>query len=465
MTPKTPSPVLFSAEEIYKTFFCDGKCLISIDFPMSLLYFLDSIARDDDKIILINVNQENNLFDDGFSCNGTYSIDLDNLSHVCVQKYVKEFDGNDVTATTDLEDFIDENCKYSNFLADLIVQLQSIEQISYEKISEIIELIFGIKIQRQRVYDLFNKKIDEYLSISIQELQEMIIEGEIEFSGFVHYDEEFLWIKHQPYVRLTLLDAENKLIIEDSVIPREFFTKKFIKDFLKTSLENLEVKTIITDGYRAYASIIDDLGFNHQRCTFHAMKNLMDKLIKKHNRLNRRIKTLNNEIKELEKEIKEINKKYKGQKGRTRKNDAQRQKDNTKKKNLNKKLSKKKAKRKEYTNKLKVDDTLVKKISLIFKSKTEKTARKRFNELYEKLEELPEEIKAFLKNLSKYLDKAIQHTINRQIPSTNNLIEGFYKTTLPRKMKRIFKTYRGLIIRIRLNNIRWIKRCVITNKN
>lgn len=107
----------------------------------------------------------------------------------------------------------------------------------------------------------------------------------------------------------------------------------------------------------------------------------------------------------------------------------------------------------------------MKKISLIFKSKTEKTARKRFNELYEKLEELPKEIKAFLKNLSKYLDKAIQHTINRKIPSTNNLIEGFYKTTLPGKIKRIFKTYRGLLIRIKLNDIRWIKRCVIKNKN
>lgn len=107
----------------------------------------------------------------------------------------------------------------------------------------------------------------------------------------------------------------------------------------------------------------------------------------------------------------------------------------------------------------------MKKISLIFKSKTEKTARKRFQKLYDKLEDLPKEIKSFIKNLSKYLDKAIQHTINRKIPSTNNLIEGFYKTTLPGKIKKIFKTYSGLIIRITLNNIRWIKRCAIINKN
>ena len=264
---------------------------------------------------------------------------------------------------------------------------------------------------------------------------------------------------------IILLDAENKLIIEDTVIPRDLFTKDFIKIFLETSLENLEVKTIITDGYAAYTSIIEDLGFNHQRCTFHAMKNLMDKLIHKHNGLNRKIKTLNQDIKELEKAIKELKEKYKGQKGRTRKDDTQRQKDNDKRADLNKKLSEKKALRKEYINKLKVDDYYVKKISLIFKSKTEKTARKRFKRLYDKLEDLPKDIKSFIKNLSKYLDKAIQHTINREIPSTNNLIEGFYKTTLPGKIKKIFKTYRGLLIRITLNNIRWIKRCAIPNKN
>ena len=136
----------------------------------------------------------------------------------------------------------------------MIVKLLSIEQISHQKISEILELFLGVKIPRQRVYDLFNKIIDGYLSMSIRELQKKIVDGEIEFSGLVHYDEEFLWIKHQPYIRLTLLDAENKLIIEDTVVPREIFSKDYIKLFLETSLENLEVKTIITDGYSAYAS-------------------------------------------------------------------------------------------------------------------------------------------------------------------------------------------------------------------
>ena len=93
------------------------------------------------------------------------------------RKYIKKVDGYDITATTNLDSFVDENCKFSNFLADLIVKLLSIEQISYQKVSEIIELFLGIKIPRQRVYDLFNKSIDEYLSMSIQEIQKKIIKG------------------------------------------------------------------------------------------------------------------------------------------------------------------------------------------------------------------------------------------------------------------------------------------------
>ena len=163
MSPKTNSPILFNTEKIFKTFFSTGECLIDIDFPMFLLYFLDSIARDDNKIILINSNQENNLFDEGFICNGTTKICLDNINHIYIQKYIKKVDDYYITETTNLDSFINENCKYSNFLADLIVKIMSIEQISYEKISEIIEVFLNVKINRKRVYDLFNRKIDEYI--------------------------------------------------------------------------------------------------------------------------------------------------------------------------------------------------------------------------------------------------------------------------------------------------------------
>ena len=49
-----------------------------------------------------------------------------------------------------------------------------------------------------------------------------------------------------------------------------------------------------------------------------------------------------------------------------------------------KKLNEEKELRKKYTNKLNVDNALVKKISLIFKS-NRKNSKKRFNKLYSQL--------------------------------------------------------------------------------
>ena len=83
------------------------------------------------------------MFDEGFVCNGTKRICLDNLNHIYIQKYVKEVDGYDVTTTTNLDSFVDKNCKFSNYLADLIVKLISIEQISYQKVGGILELFLG----------------------------------------------------------------------------------------------------------------------------------------------------------------------------------------------------------------------------------------------------------------------------------------------------------------------------------
>lgn len=51
------------------------------------------------------------------------------------------------------------------------------------------------EIPQQRIHDLFNKIIDEYLSMNLKEIPGMIVKSEIKFTGLVHYDEKFLWIK------------------------------------------------------------------------------------------------------------------------------------------------------------------------------------------------------------------------------------------------------------------------------
>ena len=104
------------------------------------------------------------------------------------------------------------------------------------------------------------------------------------------------------------------------------------------------------------------------------------------------------------------------------------------------------------------------KISQIFKSKSIKTAMKRFNKLNEKFDEMPEIIQIFMKKLSKKLEITLNHTKNRKIPSTNNLAELLFRITFPGKIKRIFRTYKGAVRQIRLNNLNWTKRNVLGEK-
>ena len=95
-----------------------------------------------------------------------------------------------------------------------------------------------------------------------------------------------------------------------------------------------------------------------------------------------------------------------------------------------------------YKKEIKEYNEYKEKISQIFKSKSIKTAMKRFNKLNEKFDEMPEIIQDFIRKLSKKLEITLNHTKNRKIPSTNNLAELLFRVTFPGKIKRIFKATR-----------------------
>ena len=77
---------------------------------------------------------------------------------------------------------------------------------------------------------------------------------------------------------------------------------------------------------------------------------------------------------------------------------------------------------------------------------------------------MSEEIRKFLETLEDHLENALNHMLNDNVPSTNNLIEQFFKITLARKIKKIYRTKRGAIKRMKLNQIRWTKRNAINKK-
>ena len=119
-----------------------------------------------------------------------------------------------------------------------------------------------------------------------------------------------------------------------------------------------------------------------------------------------------------------------------------------------------KQKRKE----LKEQERINERIANIYDTDTPKAAIRRFRTIYHQLDQFDDNTQKYLKNLNKKFDKTIEYHKNPQIPRTNNKIEGYFKITLPRHIKRIYRTREGLIRWIRLQKIRWTERNVLYNE-
>jgi chromosome segregation ATPase len=263
---------------------------------------------------------------------------------------------------------------------------------------------------------------------------------------------------------MTIIDAANNLIINEIVVDSEDFDKYTIKKFLNGSLKDLKLKAIVTDGLQLYTSIIEALGAIQQKCVFHKMQTLMKNVSKTLRRLSRQITRYEEEIEKNQEEIIELKEKNHGNIGRISKKDKKRQKFSKHIKKLNRRNRELRDRIRKNKLKIKELKKYTDNISLMFKSKTKKTAMKRFQKLKDKTKELPEEIASFIKKLSKDIDNTLNHITNDDIPNTNNKLEGYYKITLPRHLKRIFRTDKGLNIKLRLNRIRWTERNVLKIK-
>ena len=171
---------------------------------------------------------------------------------------------------------------------------------------------------------------------------------------------------------------------------------------------------------------------------------------KKINKLERRIKTLKTKIKENQTEINQIREYSKGKSNIVRDDEKIRKRNIKRRKKLdaqNKKYRKElKEKRKELTEKKKIN----KRIENMHDCNEQKGAIRRFNTIYNQLNQFDDDTQKFLKNLNK--------------TRTNNKIEGYFKITLPKYLKRIYRTKEGLIHWIRLQKIRWTERNVLTQQ-
>ena len=82
---------------------------------------------------------------------------------------------------------------------------------------------------------IIERNFDSFYNECFDDINKEIKESEINPSEVIHYDEECIWINHQPHVRLTIINALNRVVIADNIIPRDSFNTGYIKLFLKTS--------------------------------------------------------------------------------------------------------------------------------------------------------------------------------------------------------------------------------------
>ena len=96
--------------------------------------------------------------------------------------------------------------------------------------------------------------------------------------------------------------------------------------------------------------------------------------------------------------------------------------------------------------------------------KTFKQAKRRYNTIHNQKNQLNPIIASFLDKIESKLDVMLNHLENESIPATNNKVENYHRTTLPKCQKRIYRTLNGLKRRIQEQQIRWTHRNIL-NQN
>jgi len=451
--------------------FCDSNVFnVFVRFEKNIVYLKPNISpliiplmkqtMNDDVIFCYECYDRACPFCGGeLSANGRYGVSVNKCIDVEKQQYLCK----DCNKSLVVEpEHIDKNHCYMKETTSQGLNIGLIEHMSYEKMSEIIELMYDHAPSRQTILNHTEKNEEEFLEKKEKQLEEALKKAKITPSGVYHYDEQYLFVNRKLYIRLAILDNETNMIIAKELIPIIEFSKEFVEKFLKSNLEGLPLKGIVTDGVNYYQEIIDDFGVEHQLCNFHKMKNLMDLVYKILNQKKLKIEKSKEKIEKNEEKISKIQIKQGPVKnGRILSTDVKRRKFYQEIKDLKKSTRECREKIRVLKKEIKEIENGVNKIKLVLNSKTVKTSEKRFKKLVDSVDELPEQIGVFVKRLSKTFERSINHIKNEFLPNTNNMLECYFGVTLPGYLKRRFRTLKGLERRLRLSDIRWIKRNVL----
>ncbi|MGL4669842.1 MAG: hypothetical protein ACRCVG_04520 [Methanobacteriaceae archaeon] len=180
----------------------------------------------------------------------------------------------------------DSYCRYSIETKDKSVRTAELDAVSLRNISKLHKVFNNFPISHETVRKAI--KVHDCL---------YFINNHSNLSGYYGYDEQWVKIKGIWKYRYVLFDLVTKTCVTEGLYDN--IEKETIKEFIDKSIPLIKRKAIVTDLKTDYESIMDDLGFNHQKCMFH-----LDLTLKKKIR-----EFLNKETNKIKKEIKKASKK------------------------------------------------------------------------------------------------------------------------------------------------------------
>ena len=325
-----------------------------------------------------------------FSCNGSVPIKINKLEGIYAQQYICPRCGQTHIAKVDSRE---PNKTYEAKILKSFALIQSIEHNSLRSISKLMELLEQTHPSPQTIKNYINKESEK-----LKKLQENIT-----FSGHYGYDEQHIKINGEKYYILAIIDVKTKLLLDFNVVPH--LKKKVIKKFIYNATKKHPKHSLTTDNKKVYRNISKELGFKHNLCIFHLLKNfyyIFDKICKNENLEDEELRLIIDYGTEIQDML--------------------------------------------YSN-------------------TYERAEKRFNQLLNEVDKFPEEFQKFLTKMKPVFREFMGHLRDKNLESTNNVMENFFGVNFPKKLKHLFKTALGVKDYLTIKAHNWNKKIMKkTNK-
>ncbi|KZX11048.1 hypothetical protein [Methanobrevibacter filiformis] len=371
----------------------DNVLYLDICLPISIYLDLKKYYNPD--LICIYVDNENTHCSEckskpQYSWNGKVKIKINKLSGVYAKQYICPDCG--ATHVAKSEHVAKYHC-YEVNITHSFALMEGIEHNSLRAIGELMKLLENTHPSHQTV----KNHIREYAKKLKEEM------NNLQFSGDYGYDEQHVHINGKKYYILAIIDVTSKLLIAFDVVDK--LSKLNIENFIDQATMNQPRNSLTTDNKKVYRGICERLGFQHNLCLFHYLKNLnetVDKLVK------------NKELK--------------------------------------------------YKDACLINDHGTE-IQDMLQSKNYERAKKRLKQILNEIDKFHPQLQKFLNNLEPVFYEVMGHLQNEKLASTNNAMENFFGANIPKRMKRLYKSVEGLKDYLTIKTYIWNKKIIDkTNK-